>query len=146
MKALGHHIIVELSQCNFEVLCNLNKIKDYMVEAAKQANAQVLETAFHQFGPAGISGVVVIAESHLSIHTWPEFGYAAVDIYTCGAKTNPRKACNYLGRVLGAKQVTLCVVKRGIETLDGLYSHLIVASKPPVSRKEPRKELVYGAA
>lgn len=132
MKALGRHILLELSQCNPGVLSSLSKVKEYMVEAARQANAQVRRIAFHKFSPQGISGVVVIAESHLSIHTWPEFGYAAIDIYTCGDATNPENACLYLALVFEAKQVKQTVVRRGIELSNGSYSH-IVSSSPKLS-------------
>jgi len=133
MKALGCHIILELSQCNSEVLRSLSKVKGHMVEAARRAKAQVRKVAFHKFSPQGISGVVVIAESHLSIHTWPEFGYAAVDIYTCGPTTDPQKACDYLAEALEAKQVARSVVERGIESPVGSYSHSIASSQDTLS-------------
>lgn len=125
MKALGRHIIAELSQCNSEVLASLHRVQEHMVEAARQANAQVREIAFHKFSPEGISGVVVIAESHLSIHTWPEYAYAAVDIYTCGDTTDPGRACEYLAQAFEAKRVTQTVVERGVETPPGCFSHSV---------------------
>jgi S-adenosylmethionine decarboxylase len=128
MKALGHHILVELSQCNPEVLCSLTKVREYIVEAAKRANTQIKEVALHKFTPQGVSGVVVIAESHLSIHTWPEFQYAAIDIYTCGESANPWKACEFLADAFQARQIVQTVVERGIETPEGWYSHATVSS------------------
>lgn len=96
-----------------------------MVSAAKRANAEVMELAFHRFSPQGVSGVVVIAESHLSIHTWPETGYAAMDFYTCGDHTNPWAACEYAAKMLGATSMLTTEVKRGIESANGLFTHVI---------------------
>jgi S-adenosylmethionine decarboxylase len=72
LNALGTHIIVELSDCDPQILSDVDKVTNILVKAANEANAEVLQTAFHRFNPQGVSGVVVIAESHLSIHTWPE--------------------------------------------------------------------------
>ena len=74
MDARGTHIICELSGCDRRALTDLDGVRDTMVAAAREANAEVLKVAFHRFQPHGVSGVVVIAESHLSIHTWPESG------------------------------------------------------------------------
>jgi len=125
LKTLGTHIIVELSDCNNEILKNVDKVANILVAAAKHANAEVLQTAFHHFAPDGVSGVVVIAESHLSIHTWPEFGYAAMDIYTCGDRTEPWKACRYAATEFQAKQMLTTEVRRGVEDEAGTFSHVV---------------------
>jgi S-adenosylmethionine decarboxylase len=125
LKALGTHIIVELSECNSGILRNVDRVASILVAAAKEANAEILQTAFHHFAPDGVSGVVVIAESHLSIHTWPEFGYAAMDIYTCGDKTEPWKACRYAATEFQAKQMLTTEVRRGIADDTGIFSHVI---------------------
>lgn len=140
MKALGTHIIVELSDCNSEILSDVDRVTNILVTAAKQANAEVLQTAFHRFTPQGVSGVVVIAESHLSIHTWPEYGYAAMDIYTCGDHTDPWKACRYAAEKFQAKQMLTTEVRRGLPDEAGVYSH-VVAKKVagPESRAKNRK-------
>lgn len=140
MKALGTHIIVELSDCNPQVLSDVDQVTDILVTAAKQANAEVLQTAFHRFTPQGVSGVVVIAESHLSIHTWPEYGYAAMDIYTCGDHTDPWKACRYAAEKFQAKQMLTTEVRRGLPDDAGVYSH-VVAKKAagPDARAKNRK-------
>jgi len=96
-----------------------------MVGAAKEANATIVETAFHRFQPHGVSGVVVIQESHLSIHTWPETGYAAMDFYTCGDHTDPWAACEYAAKILGAKSMLTTEVKRGIEARKGEFTHVV---------------------
>jgi S-adenosylmethionine decarboxylase proenzyme len=84
VEARGTHIICELSGCSPDLLSDVDGVRTVMERAALEANAEILKVAFHRFQPQGVSGVVVIAESHLSIHTWPESGYAAVDFYTCG--------------------------------------------------------------
>src|ERR1700754_4035838 len=87
----GKHLLVEYKGCLPAVLNDVGRVKLLMEEAARAANASIVTSVFQPFEPQGVSGVVVISESHLSIHTWPEYGYAAVDFYTCGT-TNPRAA------------------------------------------------------
>ena len=99
MKALGTHIIVELSDCNARILSDVDQVASILVAAAKAANAEVLQTAFHRFAPQGVSGVVVIAESHLSIHTWPEERLIAIDLFSCGSIDAERVAAE-LARLL----------------------------------------------
>jgi S-adenosylmethionine decarboxylase len=96
LYALGKHLLVELRECNTKILSDLKKVQDVLITAAKVADATIVEVAFHEFSPFGISGMVVIVESHLSIHTWPEYNYAAVDIFTCGDILKPEKAVAYL--------------------------------------------------
>ncbi|WP_333653331.1 adenosylmethionine decarboxylase [Dissulfurispira sp.] len=114
MHALGAHLLVELRDCNPEILKDLGKVKDALVSAAKEARATIIDVSFHEFNPFGISGMVVIAESHLSIHTWPEYGYAAVDIFTCGDIIKPEVAANYLIDRFESKNPSIVEVKRGI--------------------------------
>jgi S-adenosylmethionine decarboxylase len=96
------------------VLNNLAKIEEIMVESAKRAQATIVKTMFHKFNPVGVSGVVVIAESHFSIHTWPEYKYAAVDLFGCGEKILFDKAIKHLVKNLKPKNVVQMEVKRGI--------------------------------
>ncbi len=114
MNALGKHLLLELKDCNREVLNDLGFLKGILLSAASEAGATVLEESFHQFAPYGVSGVVIIAESHLFIHTWPECGYAAVDIFTCGDSVQPEKAAQKLIRELGAKSHSMLEIRRGI--------------------------------
>jgi S-adenosylmethionine decarboxylase len=81
LKALGRHILLELHGCDSEILESHDQIEQIMKGAALAAKATIVKSVFHHFNPYGVSGVVVIAESHLSIHTWPEYGYAALDFY-----------------------------------------------------------------
>jgi len=114
LNALGKHLLLELKDCNEEALNDLDFLRSTLVEAAKDCGATVLGESFHPFNPHGVSGVVVIAESHLSIHTWPEYGYAAVDIFTCGDSVQPEKAAEVLIRKLGAKNHSLIEIQRGL--------------------------------
>ncbi len=114
MNALGKHLLLELKDCDREVLNDLGFLKGVLTAAASEAGATVLGESFHQFSPHGVSGVVIIAESHLFIHTWPELGYAAVDIFTCGDSVQPEKAAQKLIRELGAKSPSILEIQRGI--------------------------------
>jgi len=114
VKALGTHILLELKDCNTKLLDDLRQIEMLMVEAAKKAKATVIESRFHRFNPFGISGVVVIAESHLTIHTWPEHAYAAVDIFTCSKLLQPKIATDYLIKGFGSKNPSIVELDRGV--------------------------------
>ena len=129
METLGTHVLCELSGCDADALTDVEGVEEILTEAALKANATVLKTAFHRFQPHGVSGVVVIAESHLSIHTWPETGYAAMDFYTCGAHTDPWAACEYAAQKLGARAMRTTEVKRGIEAREGEFTHLVTTDR-----------------
>jgi len=114
MKSLGRHILAEIYDCDSSILNDRELIEEILVKAALEAGAEVREVAFHKFSPQGVSGVVVISESHLAIHTWPELGYAAVDVFTCGERVNPWDACNLIAESLNARHMNATEVKRGI--------------------------------
>ncbi len=114
MNALGTHLLLELKECNSKVLNDLKKVQDILVSAAKEAKATIIDTSFHKFSPFGISGIVVIAESHLSVHTWPEYGYAAIDIFTCGEVLNPESAARHMIQKFQSKDPSLVEMKRGL--------------------------------
>ncbi|HYE93582.1 MAG: S-adenosylmethionine decarboxylase proenzyme [Candidatus Rokubacteria bacterium] len=114
MNALGRHMLLELFDCDLSAINNLDGVKGALVEAAKRAQATIVDVVFHEFNPFGISGVVVIAESHLSIHTWPEYRYAAVDIFSCGDVLQPEVAANYLVEAFGAEKSTVVEMQRGV--------------------------------
>lgn len=111
---LGRHILAEFYNCNSNVLNNVERIEKYMGEAATECGATVIEKKFHMFNPYGVSGVVIISESHLAIHTWPEFGYAAVDLFTCGDECDPMIAYEYLKDKFSAGKAIYTELKRGI--------------------------------
>ncbi len=114
MNALGKHLLLELNGCNKEVLNDVGFLKGALLAAATECGATVLGESFHQFNPHGVSGVVIIAESHLLIHTWPEYGYAAADIFTCGNSVQPEKAAEILIEKLGAKNHSIIEIRRGV--------------------------------
>ena len=114
MDVLGKHLLLELKDCNRETIDNLEFIKEILCETAEKIGATIVNQAFHKFAPQGVSGVVVIAESHISIHTWPEYGYASVDVFTCGDIIDPKSAINLLVEKLEAKESSFIELKRGI--------------------------------
>jgi S-adenosylmethionine decarboxylase len=107
-------MLLELFDCDLSAINNLDAVKGALVEAAKRAQATIVDVVFHEFNPFGISGVVVIAESHLSIHTWPEYRYAAVDIFSCGDVLQPEVAANYLVEAFGSERSTVVEMQRGM--------------------------------
>ena len=113
MNALGRHLLLELFDCDLNAIGNLEAVKAALIEAAKRAQATIVDVVFHEFNPFGVSGVVVIAESHLSIHTWPEYRYAAVDIFSCGDVLQPEVAAAYLVEQFGAERTSVVELQRG---------------------------------
>lgn len=111
-NALGNHILVEFMGCDPHIMNDVSSIERDMVGAAQKAGATVINSTFHHFSPYGVSGVVVIQESHLAIHTWPEYGYAAVDLFTCG-EMDAWISFDYLKECFGAKQYSALEMKRG---------------------------------
>jgi S-adenosylmethionine decarboxylase proenzyme len=87
-KGLGRHLLLELYNCDRKLLNQVEPVENILKKTAIAANATIIESAFHHFSPYGVSGVVVISESHLTIHTWPEYGYAAVDVFSCDTEMN----------------------------------------------------------
>ncbi|MCK5126928.1 MAG: S-adenosylmethionine decarboxylase proenzyme [candidate division Zixibacteria bacterium] len=114
MKKLGKHLLAEFSDCDKKLLNDIEAITVILNESARQSGATIVKTVFHEYNPHGLSGVVVIAESHLSIHTWPEYGYAAVDFFTCGERVDPWKGCRYLKKALNCKSMQTRELARGI--------------------------------
>ena len=90
------------------------EIKKILIGAVKESKNTPLEVVVHKFSPQGATGVILLAESHLSIHTWPEIDYVAIDIFTCGEKAAPYKALNYLKKKFKPKKVEVKAIKRGI--------------------------------
>jgi S-adenosylmethionine decarboxylase len=106
--------LVELRDSNPDILKSVQKVQDAMVAAAQHAAASIVDVSFHEFNPFGVSGMVIIAESHLSIHTWPEYGYAAVDIFTCGDVIKPEEAAVFLIERFQSRSPSIVEMKRGI--------------------------------
>jgi len=113
-NALGRHIIAEFYNCSEKLLNCIDFVEKTMVNAALACGAEVREFAFHKFSPQGVSGVVIISESHLTIHTWPELGYAAIDVFTCGDTVDPWDACNHLFEHFEATHMDSTELSRGM--------------------------------
>ncbi len=114
MAALGKHLLIELNDCNKAILNDMDYLRSALNEVARLIGATVIKDAFYQFTPQGVSGVVIIAESHVSIHTWPEYSFAAVDVFTCGEVIEPKDAVKPLVEKLKAKSTTYIELKRGV--------------------------------
>ena len=108
----SNHLLLELYRCNFEKLNDESFLRCTLNNAAKLANSKVLNIISNKFEPHGVTAIALLAESHLSIHTWPESHYSAVDIFTCGRNMKPYIACKYLIEALMAEEHLLRVINR----------------------------------
>ena len=114
MQSLGNHLIIELYECHSEIINDAKNVEEKLVEAVNISGASVVQSVIHKFNPHGISGVVVIEESHFSVHTWPEYGYCALDIFTCGDEIDCHSALQYLKKEFQAKHLSVTEMKRGM--------------------------------
>jgi S-adenosylmethionine decarboxylase len=113
MHALCHHTLIEYHDCNPECLKQARVVKKLLCKAVLQGGGTIVKAVFHNFSPYGVSGVVVITESHVTIHTWPEHGYAAVDIFSCSRKLDHTAIRDELKRALSAGKVARKSFRRG---------------------------------
>lgn len=113
MSALGRHLLLELNNCNKDVLDDLNYIREAMKDAAERAGATIIGESFHKFDPIGVTGIVAISESHLCIHTWPEYSYAAADVFTCGDGFDPSVVAGFLIAKLSCNDPKITEIERG---------------------------------
>jgi S-adenosylmethionine decarboxylase len=114
LKALGQHLLIELYGCDPGLIDNLEHARQTLLHAAELVSATIIQVVAHKFEPFGVTVVVAIAESHLTIHTWPEYGYAAVDVFTCSAEPLTQDVQDYLIDRFAAKDATSVEVKRGV--------------------------------
>ena len=112
-SAIGSHCILELHGCPYDILDNEALVRNAIVAASQKSLSTLLHLSSHRFEPQGVTAVGLLAESHISIHTWPERGYAACDIFTCGAASRPTQACDFLATTLRAANQSLQVLARG---------------------------------
>ncbi len=112
-KEFGSHFIVELINCSPDRLRKVRDVKQIMDEVVQKSKTTAVKASFHQFQPEGVSGMFLIKESHIAIHTWPEESYAAADIFTCGKEMNPYIAIEVMKEKFEAKEVRYQVIKRG---------------------------------
>ncbi|MGZ3746767.1 MAG: adenosylmethionine decarboxylase [Pseudobdellovibrionaceae bacterium] len=111
--SLGQHHLVEFYDCCVETINNVELVRRAMVEAAKMARATIVAEVFHEFNPHGVSGVVVIAESHFAIHSWPEHRCVSIDLFTCSENMDPQAAFDHLAKVFKAQKISLQTLSRG---------------------------------
>jgi len=114
MEALGRQILVEYYDCNSNKLNDVDFIESTFLEATRASKATIITHNFHKFSPYGVSGVIVIAESHVSIHTWPEYNYAAVDVFTCGDAIDPWVIQEHLKKAFESRNTSCMEMKRGM--------------------------------
>ncbi len=108
----GKHLLLELYRCDYEKLNDESFLRCTLNKAAKLANATVLNLISNKFEPQGVTAIALLAESHISIHSWPESNYSAVDIFTCGQNMLPEIACQYLIQTLNAEEHFLRIIER----------------------------------
>ena len=111
---IGRHCILELYQCDHAKLNDEAFIRTTITSSVKIAGATLINLVTHSFKPQGVTGLALLAESHISIHTWPEIGYAAIDVFTCGDHTMPEKACKLLFKEFLAQHFLLKNIAREI--------------------------------
>lgn len=137
---LGRHYIVEASGCNSKTIGDVEKVQQILVKAAEVAGSKVWSVSCSKFPPSGVSGVVVISESHISTHTWPELRYAALDIYTCGSRTEPEKAVIYAIEAFGAETSHITEITRGLDEGDAVFFHSLITWEEKVKKGPAKKE------
>jgi len=113
MEAFGRHFILEMWDCNREILNDVEKIEEILRDAVNDTGATVIKQISHKFNPPGITSLAILSESHIAIHTWPIEGYVAVDIFTCGTVADPQMATKRLLEGFGPKDYTTLELKRG---------------------------------
>lgn len=109
---VGNQIVAELWYCQ-KYPQKEKELEEILIESAKKAGATPLKSVIYKFSPQGITGVILLAESHIAIHTWPELNYIAVDIFTCGQKTDPKKALEYIAKRFQPKKINKVFIERG---------------------------------
>lgn len=115
METYGKHILIELNGCDFELLDDENLIVSVLTELAQRIGAIIVEHASHRFSPYGVTAMFLIQESHLSIHTWPEAGYAALDFYTCGDVVVSADCVKWVANALSSQEYRTFSILRGCQ-------------------------------
>jgi S-adenosylmethionine decarboxylase len=118
INALGRQLVIDAWGCR--ELNDERSVRSFLEESVKACKARLLSIDTHRFSPQGISGVAVIAESHISIHTWPEYGYAAIDVFTCGKDVEPYNAIEVIKKFFSPERMTVNEIKRGV-SIETIY-------------------------
>ena len=114
MNVLGIHLLLELRDCNPKLLNDLTHIRSSLLQSADTVGAHIVGESFHRFSPQGVTGILAIAESHISIHTWPEYGYAAADVFSCGSSFHPQAVADLLIEKFECRDPFVHQVERGM--------------------------------
>lgn len=112
-EKLGMHLVAEIYFSDPSVLNDEEKIRESLIDASIAGNMTVINASSHKFSPHGVTALILLAESHISIHTWPEYGYAAIDIFACG-KGEPEKSLERLKELLPIKDFKILKINRGL--------------------------------
>ncbi|MDF2499405.1 MAG: speH [Anaerosporomusa subterranea] len=113
MKVIGKHLTVDMYGCSFECLDDLDFIKEAMLTAITESSMTLLDFTSYKFEPQGLTAMALLAESHMNIHTYPELGYAAVDVFTCGDLSRPDKSVSILKQFLKPERMKITNIRRG---------------------------------
>ncbi|MCT4663653.1 MAG: adenosylmethionine decarboxylase [Flavobacteriales bacterium] len=112
-KHLGNQVTIDFYDCSYSVINSVEKITEIMEGIAKYMGLHIVNTTIHAFSPIGVSGVVVIEESHIAVHTWPEYGFVAIDFFTCNQTVEILKAKAWLKEQLESQKEEIQEIKRG---------------------------------
>jgi S-adenosylmethionine decarboxylase len=135
---IGTHCIVELYGCPRELLNDEQFVRDALREATSHGLATLMGEVSHSFDPQGVTALALLAESHIAIHTWPEHGYAAADIFTCGDRANPQKASNFLIMKFQAERHSLTKLVRGPEACCDRTGEVPGLELEPIGAAQPQ--------
>ena len=113
LDTLGRHLILEMWGCCKDIIDDVGVVKEILTKATEATKATLVDVVCHRFSPYGVTGVAILAESHISIHTWPEYGYVAADIFICGNTVNPQNAAAFMTQAFHAKETSVLELKRG---------------------------------
>jgi len=111
-RNIGTHLILDAWQCSKELLDDTEKVRQALIQAVKEGDGTLIHIFVHQFSPQGVTATATLAESHITVHTWPEYGYFAADLFFCGSG-KPRRAMKCLQKALQAGKIRIQEVKRG---------------------------------
>ena len=136
-QQLGRQVLAEFSFCDQAAINDGELLERLLQEAASRSGATLLSVHVHRFQPHGLSGVAILAESHLAVHTWPELGYAAIDAFTCGDHVDPKVAVNSLEAGFGAKAVTTMEVNRGMNPAVAMLARAEAISQQIEANRAP---------
>lgn len=113
MDTLGRHLILEMWGCCKDIIDDVRAVKEILTKATESTKATLVDVICHRFSPYGVTGVAILAESHISVHTWPEYGYAAVDVFICGNTINLQNAAAFMTQAFHARETSTLELKRG---------------------------------